>query len=129
MSYLQELDRLERTIKEAEIRLKQIKSSMDVMEKEIDQLTSLEAQLEQNLNFLKKKHVIALAAEFRKAKISLTNTKNRLAFLRIDRENVRRAHADTEMFIFKCQESYVTTMNSSANNVINVDFVNRRRHG
>lgn len=127
VSYLEDLDKLDKTIKDSEIRFRQAKASLDAMEKEIDRLAGLEIELERNLVFLKKKHIIALAVEFRRAKIALTNTKNRLAFLRIDRENVRRAYNEIEAFMKKCRELYIKTMTNSGNNVIHIDF--RRKDG
>jgi chromosome segregation ATPase len=117
----QELDKLSHAIKDAESRLKVFKGNLETIEKELNHLAAIEKQLEENIEFLRKKHIIALALEYRKAKDELSKTKNRLAMIRIDRENIRRATDDVEGFLNKNKESLAELLKES-NNVIQGSF-------
>jgi chromosome segregation ATPase len=117
----QELDKLAHSIKDAEVRLKVFKSNLDTIEKELTQLGMLESKLRDNIKYLRKKHVIALALEYRKSKDELNKTKNRLAMIRIDRENISRASKEVEDFLNKNKESYAGLLKEQ-NNVIKGTF-------
>lgn len=121
MTKQQELDRLAHAIKDAEARLKVFKQNLDTVEKELAHLANVESQLQENIKFLRKKHIIALALEYRKAKDDLDKTKNRLAMIRIDRENIGRAHKEIEDFLTKHKANYAELLKES-NNVIKGTF-------
>lgn len=118
MTKQQELDRLAHWIKDAQARLTVFMSSSGILDKEIDLLTAREDQIKENLKFLKKKKVIALAMEYRKAKEELDKIKSRLTMVRADRQNIGRATADVEAFLLKNKERYSFLMKEPTNVVI-----------
>jgi chromosome segregation ATPase len=120
-----ELEKADRIIKDTEIKLNTIKSSLTVVDNELQQLILLETELEDNLKFLKKKNIIALAQEYKKAKEDLNKTKNRLAMLRIDSGNMKRALRDCEVFLQKAKESYVKLLKGK-DNVIRGKFGSKK---
>jgi chromosome segregation ATPase len=119
-----ELEKADRIVKDTEIKLRTIKVALDGIDAEIQQLNTLEAELEENLQFLKKKNIIALAQEYKKAKEDLTKTKNRLAMLRIDAANVGRAFGDCEAYLKKAKEAYAKLLKGS-DNVVRGNFGRR----
>lgn len=122
MSRQQELDRLDRAIKDADIRLKSIKNSLEVIDKEINQLTVLEVDLEQNLTILKQKRIIAMAAEYRKAKLELERSKSRLAMLKVNRNNAQAAFDEMDKFLLESREAYAKILKEANNNVLKGKF-------
>lgn len=115
MSRQQDLERLGQAIKDAEARLKVFSQTLDTIDKELQDLNQLHTTLDENVNFLKKKHVIALAQEFRKAKDDLARTKIRMAKVRIDRDNVLRAANEIEEYLRKSKEDYASTLKGTNN--------------
>jgi hypothetical protein len=119
---LTELKCVEQDLAAAEIRFNTIKISLDGIEREIDILTTLEIQLEQNLLYLRKKKIIALALEFRKAKEDLNKTKDRLKFLRIGREEHRRAYRDADINVKILRVRYAKLLRVPEENVVHGKF-------
>lgn len=122
MSRKDDLERADRIIKDAEIRLRTVKVTLEAIEKEVDQLTAVEKQLEANVKFLKKKNIIALAVEYKKAKEDLTKAKARLTMIKNDREKIRQTYHDTELLIFNAKEAYEQAMKDATNNVVQGKF-------
>lgn len=121
MTKAQDQERLAHAIKDAEARLKVFKTNLDTVEKEIGQLATLETTLEENIKFLRKKSIIALAVEYRKAKDDLNKTKNRLAFIRVDRENINRAVVEIDQFLV-ITKTAIAKLLKSGDNVIKGNF-------
>lgn len=113
-----ELERLGRTIRDTDLNAQSTKRKLDIVENELDHLSTVEIQLEQNIGFLRKERVVTLAIEFRKAKQDLDKTQKRLAFLRIDRDNLKKAFDDTELYLDKLREAYAKLYRASVNNVV-----------
>lgn len=122
MSKKDELEKADRAIKDAEQRLRAVKNSLEAIEKEVDILSTLETQLEANVKFLKKKNIIALAAEYKKAREDLIKTKTRLGLIKTDREKIRNIYHEIELAIFKAKQSYDENIKESENNVIRGKF-------
>lgn len=122
MSRKDELEKADRAIKDAEQRLRAVKNSLEAIEKEVDILSTLETQLEANVKFLKKKNIIALAAEYKKAREDLIKTKTRLGLIKTDREKIRNIYHEIELAIFKAKQSYDESIKESENNVIRGKF-------
>lgn len=122
MASLAEIDRLQSAIKEMQGRLDHIRAGMDSIEREIDFLSTQEIQLSTNVSYLKKDKIVALASEYGKIKAEIHKIKNRLAFVRIDRENHRTAFVQVEAEIRKLKEELVAAIRGPINNVIHVPF-------
>lgn len=118
----QELDKIDRAIKDAEIRLRTIKANVDLLDREINILSPLEAVLEENLGFLKQKDVIAIATEFKKAKDDLAKTKNKILQLSNDRDRSKKAYQETERDLAKSKSEFEKLQKFGENNVLQGKF-------
>jgi len=112
-----ELEQLDRTIKDGDIRLKTIGTNIEILTREIDALFDLESQLIDNIKFLKQSNIIAMAAEFKKIKEDLARTVVRLVSLKNDRESFRKSIRNIEDVIKKSKES-IENLKSGENNVV-----------
>lgn len=101
MGNLQEIDKLDRAVKDAEIRLKSIRHNLEKIDHEITVLEPLQRELEENIEFLKKTGTIPMAQEFKKTKQELAKTKARLVLLLADRPKVSGACDEIERIIQK----------------------------
>ena len=101
MSKIEELDKLERAIRDSEISLKSIQSKIEEMDKEIAVLSPRKTELEQNLEFHKKANTVPIAHEYKKAKTELSKTKARLILITADRKKAYLASQDVEIIIEK----------------------------
>ena len=121
MGKQEELEKHDRAVKDGEIRLRTVKTNIEVLNREIETLSALEMQLEENVRCLKKKNIVAIAAEFKKAKADLTKTKVRLLALQNDREHFKKSIANLESVMEKSKEEIVKLKNGD-NNVLRGKF-------
>lgn len=113
-----DLDRLQEKMKEIEANLIRIRTFLDSIDKEIQTLTVLERTLEENLSVLKRKNVIALAHEYRKAKDDLQRARTRMTFLRIDFDTHQRAFNGNSQALGALKNTYAKELNNVGKNVI-----------
>lgn len=118
MASLAEIDRLQKAIKEMQDRMYHVRAGMEAIEREIDYLSTQEIQLNHNVRYLKKDKVVALASEYGKIKAEIAKIKNRLSFIRIDRENHRTAYTHIDNEIRRLKEELVILVRGPENNVI-----------
>ncbi len=85
------IEEREKYTKELDIRLKTISISLEVVEKEINGLTTTVEVLQADLKFLKQECAVISTWEFRKNKEELAKTVNRLNLLIGDRFKILRA--------------------------------------
>lgn len=116
MSKQIELEKLDRTVKDGEIRLRTVKTQMESLTREIDVLKDVQNQLIENIKFLKKKQIIAMAGEYKKAKEDLAKTVIRLITLQNDREHFRKAAVLVEEVMQKALDDIDKLKNT--NNVV-----------
>jgi chromosome segregation ATPase len=121
-----ELAKLDRNIKDTEIRLKTFDTNIGTIQKEIDFLLNIEKQLDENISYLKKVKIIALATEFKKAKEDLKKTKTRLVQLKSDRTINEKAHKELGAMLQKNKEAYDRLTQTSDNNVLQGKFGRKR---
>lgn len=122
MGKQEELEKLDRTVRDGDVRLHTVKLNIDTLTKEIDTLTELEIQLEQNLKCLKKKNIIAIATEFKKAKEDLAKTRIRATALRNDREQFKKAGAEVQAVMKKAKEDLEKLRKIGDSNVLRGKF-------
>jgi hypothetical protein len=122
----EDLIKIDRLIKDSEIRLRTFKINIDAIEKEIDFLGNIERQLQDNIDYLKKPKIAALAAEYKKAKEELKKTKNRLLQLKSDKSINDKAYKETMAFIDKNKEQYAKLTKQNENNVLQGKFGKNR---
>lgn len=126
MSKIQEIDKLDKAIKDAEIRLKSIRTSIEQIDKEIAVLTPLKLQLEQNLEFLKKNDTVPIAQEYKKSKSELNRTSIRLSAITWDRGKAFDASVAIDNIIDKFKSDREKLVIKSENNILKVNFGGKR---
>ena len=118
MSKVDDIDRIFRAIKDAEIRLGSISSSIEQIDKEIAILTPRKNELEQNLEFHKKQNTVPLVQEHRKSKNELSKTIARLILITADHKRAVQACADTKSIIENLKKDHDELLRNSENNVL-----------
>lgn len=122
MTRQSDIAKLDRNIKDGEIRLKTFAVNIVTIQKEVDFLSNLEKQLETNIGFLKKNKIVTLAEEYKKAREDLKKTKIRLMQLRSDKAVNEKAHKDLENTVIKNKEAYEKLVKQEENNVLHGKF-------
>jgi chromosome segregation ATPase len=117
-----ELEELDRAIKNGEIRLCTVNTNIGSLTKEIEVLDALESELEENLKVLKKKNIVAIATEYKKAKEDLAKTKVRLISLKNDRENFKKAANDVQKAMEKAKQDIEKMKKNGDSNVLHGTF-------
>lgn len=128
MGRTEDLARIDRSLKDGEIRLRTVKTNLDALDREISILNTLESELVENVKCLKTKQIIAKAAEYKKAKEDLAKTRARLIGLKNDREHFRKAHAEVEFVMNKAREELEKIQKNGDNNVLHGKF-GRKENG
>lgn len=113
-----ELEQLDKAIKNAEISQKSIQANIDKLSKEINTLTQLKDELEENLKFHKRDGIVPLAHEYGKTKKELTKVTNRLNLITSDYKKSVRAIKDVQEIVVKFKRDHIKLLNSSENNVV-----------
>ncbi len=126
MGKIDEMDKLDRAIKDSEIRLKSIQSNIENIDKEINALEPRKLELEQNIEFHKKQDTIPLAHEYKKAKTELSKIKARLILIVSDRKKCNQACSDIEKIIDKFRRDYFQLIKVSENNILKPIFGGNR---
>jgi chromosome segregation ATPase len=126
VSKIEELDRLDREIKNAEIRLKSIQTAIEQTDKEIAVLSPRRSELEQNISFHKKTDAAPILHEYRKAKNELSKTKARLILITADQKKAIQACKDIELIIQRFKKDHLELLKTSDNNVLRVLFGSKR---
>jgi chromosome segregation ATPase len=114
----EDLAKLDSMIKDAESRVKTVSANLESLDKEIYLLSSLEKNLKENVNELKKKKVVAVAQEFKKAKEDLKKTQVRMGMLRNDREHYVKVIKDMEAFLVHTRREIEKMRRNAEDNVL-----------
>jgi hypothetical protein len=126
MGKTEELTKIDRAIKDCELRLKTFEANISTLKKEVDFLLNMEKQLSENIAYLKKIKVIALAKEFKDAREDLKKTKIRILQLKSDLVINEKAYKDVEKILEKNKESYDKFAKQDDNNVVQGKFGRKR---
>ena len=126
MGLINELDKLTRALKDADISLFSVKARIEQLDKEIAVLVPRKNELEQNIEFLKKQDTIPLAQEFRKSKAELAKTVSRLSIIVSERVRVFQASLDIEAAIARFKRDHAQLIIGSENNILKIDFGGKR---
>lgn len=118
MSKTEDIAKLDRSIKDADIRVNTILANVEAFNKEISILNGKAKEIEENLTCLKKNRVIAVAQEFKKAKDELKAINNKIIALRNDKEHLLKNIEDMRNFIKKTQTELDKLQNANDNNVL-----------
>lgn len=123
----EELSKIDKSIKDAELRIKTLQTSIDALDKEIAAVSRLEKTLVENVKCLKSKQIIAIAQEYKKAKEELKRTQNRLLLLRNDREHYHKSSEEIEKLLEQARKAFDKLQNIGDSNVLR--FKSRREDG
>jgi prefoldin subunit 5 len=85
MGKQEEFERLDRTLKDTEVRIRTIQSHTATLDKELSTFISLETTLKENIKCLKTNQIVAIVQEFKKSKEELKRTQARIQVLKSDR--------------------------------------------
>ncbi len=122
MNRIDELDKLNKAIKDAEIALKSIQVNIEQIDKEISILGPRRNELEQNLEFHKKADTVPIAHEYKKSKAELSKTKARLILINADRGRASQACKDIEFAIEKFKKEHGKLASIGDDNILRPSF-------
>jgi len=122
MNHLEEADRIDKAIKDAQIRLKSIETNLEQIDKEINILAPRKIELETNLEFHKKSGTIPIAHEYKKSKAELSKVKGRLIFITSERKKTYDACKQVGEVIDKLKRDQTELLRKSEDNVLRVVF-------
>jgi len=129
MDKSEDISKLDRAIKDAEIRIKTILVNIDAIAKEIDLLSNQEKTLEDNIRCLKKSRIIAIAQEFKKSKVELQRIKTKTLSLRNEKEHFTKTTNDMENFIKENKKRLDKLQSNNENNVLQFNRGNKDGQG
>ena len=126
MNKTEELDKLDKAIKNAEASQKSIQINIDQLSKEINILSQQKNELEENLEFHKRVGIIPIAHEYGKSKKELAKIVNRLNLVVADHKKFVQGLLDVQEIIAKFKRDYADLSGTNDNNVIRALFGVRR---
>lgn len=85
MSKNEEFERLDRTLKDTEVRIRTTQSHIYSLDRELASLMSIEITLKENIKCLKTKQIVAIVQEFKKSKEELKRAQSRIQVLKTDK--------------------------------------------
>lgn len=115
MDNSEEISKIAKSIKESIVKASNIAHTLGNIEKEIETLSFLQSQIEENLKYLKKKKVVTLAVEFKKTKVDLSTIKQKLTDAKQNKETIKKALKENETNIKKLKEAYAKISKSTSN--------------
>lgn len=118
MTKSEDISRLDRVLKDAEIRIQTALTNVEALTREIDTLLNEEKALEDNVKCLKKNRIIAIAQEFKRAKFELDKVRNRRTLLCNDRESFLKSTEDMKSFIAKTKKELDKLQATDNSNVL-----------
>lgn len=127
MNKQQELARASDSLDQAKNDLMGISIRLSAIEREIDVYILKERELLENINILKRKKIVALAQEFKRAKEALLALRQKLIFAYNDRSRHEKAIRTTQSLLNKAQLNYDIVVKRYENNLLHGTF--RRKDG
>lgn len=121
----EDLNKHSHVLLDAQVNLQTIQASILKIEKDLAMLTMVKANLEENIRVLKRRRAIVMASEFKKSINDLETCETRMAFLRVDRENVLKNEKQADGIYQKAKAEYdrlLDLVQNPPDNVIYVDF-------
>lgn len=100
-----DVSKLNRELSSYKIRLSTIQIHLNMVDAELESLKTLKARAEENLSFLKKAKLVAVAAQFKKGKEEIEKYTNRIRFLEGDKINFMRNMDNLNKEIKKIEET------------------------
>lgn len=125
MAHSEELNKAAQKLLEADIRLRTIKVQLDGLDRDLALMKNAEAQMEENIRWLKRRKIVTVASEYKKVLENLRSLRARSAFSRIDRENCLKMYNQAAAVRDKAKQEHEIALEAHQNpkhNVIQVDF-------
>ena len=126
MNRIEELDKLDRAIKDADIKLKSIQNNIEQIDKEIAVLAPRKLELEKNIEFHKRSSTIPIAHEYKKTKAELSKVTARMIFIGAEYGKSVKACRQIEEIIDKFKRDHYELLKTNENNVLRVIFGGKR---
>jgi chromosome segregation ATPase len=117
-----DVQKVERSLRDAENRLGENRAKIDVLVRELQTMQVLQQTLEENLRNLRQKGIIALVMEFRKARLDLARTKNKITQIDWDLAIVRSVLEENTRLVSDYQKLFDQLMANSGKNVLHGKF-------
>ena len=121
MGRSEDLLKADRAVKDYEIRFQTATSQLATIEKELKELLLVQKQLEENVKILKKNKIIAVAAEYKKAKADLKRVVDSSLKIKNDMNHYKKSKDEAEMMLLATKNNYEKLLND-VNNVLEVQF-------
>lgn len=121
----EDLNKSSHVLLDAQVNLQTIQAQILKIDKDLAMLIMVKANLEENIRVLKRRRAIVMASEFKKSTNDLITCENRMAFLRVDRENILKNEKYADGIYQKAKAEYERLLDLVQNppdNVIYVDF-------
>ena len=118
MSHTEELKKLDRAIKDSEIRIRTLQIQIGVIEKELLNEVTLQQVLEENVKCLKTNKIIAVANEYKKVKEELKRVKHRIETLTYDKVRFSGILKEVESLLTKSKADFEKMKNTGNENVL-----------
>jgi flagellar biosynthesis chaperone FliJ len=121
----EDLNKSSYVLLDAQVNLQTIQAQILKIDKDLAMLTMVKANLEENIRVLKRRRAIVMASEFKKSTNDLSTCETRMAFLRVDRENILKNEKYADGIYQKAKAEYERLLDLVQNppdNVIYVDF-------
>lgn len=118
MGRTSEFDKIEKSIKELDGRLKTLQTNMEALSSEIHKISTFERTLVENVKILKSKRVIAIAKEFSNAKDELKRVRARLVVLKSDQDHFDKVYGEVSENLKNTHLQYAKMLQDGENNVI-----------
>lgn len=118
MSKQVELEKLDRMIKDANIRSGTVRMNIEVLDREIGTLDRAEIAFEENIQFLKKEKIVTMADKFKEAREELKRIRIRLITLKNERADYTKALDNVNQVIQQSLEAIEKIKRNGDNNVL-----------
>ena len=122
VSKIDQLDQLDKAIKDAHIKYKSIETNIEQIDKEIAVLSPRKSELEQNIEFHKSAGTVPIAHEYKKAKAELSKVTARLIFITADQKKAREACKQIEQIVEKLKRDHTALLKTSDDNILRPIF-------
>lgn len=118
MAKSEEIERLEKSIRDAYTKIVTVFSNIEAISREIELLANKEKELEENIKCLKKEKVVAVAQEFKKSKQDLKKISAKMSILDSDKKHFLKVSETIQDFIEKCKKELEKIQNLNKDNVL-----------
>lgn len=118
MAKSEDIEKLEKSIRDAYTKIVTVLSNIEAISKEIELLSNKEKELEENIKCLKKNKVVTVAQEFKKSKLDLKKISAKMLILDSDKKHFLKVSENIQEFVEKAKKELEKLQNINTNNVL-----------